>query len=130
METQTTASPTPTPETQDRSVILAVEGMTCASCAARIERKLKAVPGVSDATVNFASQRAYVHILPTLKDLTTLQVAVEKAGYSAKPYIPEYRSAPMYQAEQNQLGWRLGIGGLLIMPFLMQHLLMFLRPFQ
>jgi P-type Cu+ transporter len=47
-------------ETEDRSVELDLEGMTCASCAARIEKVLKRQPGVTDASVNFASERARV----------------------------------------------------------------------
>jgi Cu+-exporting ATPase len=116
-------------KTLSSSVILSVEGMTCASCAARIERKLKAVPGVTDAVVNFATQKAYVQTESNLP-VEILESAVEKAGYSAKPYIPEQRVVRMYQAEQNRLGWRLLMGGLLILPFLAEHVAMFLRPFQ
>ncbi len=111
------------------SVILNLEGMTCASCAARIERKLKTVPGVQNAAVNFASQKAYVRTEST-PDLDALEAAVEKAGYSAKPYSPQPQPSQTYQAEQNRLGWRLVMGGLFILPFLMEHLLMALRPFQ
>ena len=68
------------PEVSARSMILSVEGMTCASCAARIERKLKTVAGVETATVNFASQKAYIRYNEMLKDPTLLQVAVESAG--------------------------------------------------
>src|ERR1700690_1165533 len=107
METEIKIEPNTGGEIPPRSVILAVEGMTCASCASRIEKKLKAVPGVKDAAVNFASQKAYIQLESGLGDLTALQVAVEKAGYSAKPYVPEYRAAKMYQSEQNSLGWRL-----------------------
>ncbi|HJT25314.1 MAG TPA: cation-translocating P-type ATPase [bacterium] len=114
---------------EPQSLILAVEGMTCASCAARIERKLKTVPGVQNAAVNFASQKAYVQTEST-PDVAALEAAVEKAGYSAKPYMAQPKAARMYEKEQNQLGWRLVMGGLFILPFLMQHLLMILRPFQ
>lgn len=113
---------------QPQSVILAVEGMTCASCAARIERKLKGVPGVQNAAVNFASQKAYIQTAAA-PDVAALEAAVEKAGYSAKPYMAEPKAARLYEAEQNQLGWRLVMGGLFILPFLMEHLLMVLRPF-
>ena len=41
-------------------VDLAIDGMTCASCVARVERALKAVPGVTGATVNLATERAHV----------------------------------------------------------------------
>jgi len=120
-------APIETPSTQEapiRSVILSVEGMTCASCAARIEKKLKAVPAVRDAVVNFASQKAYVQLEPAFNDLTALQVAIEKAGYSSTPYVPQYRASKMYEAEQSRLGWRLTLSGLFAAPFLVQHLLM------
>ncbi len=108
---------------------LKIEGMTCASCAARIERKLKGVPGVQNAAVNFASQKAYVQT-ESAPDITALEGAVEKAGYSAKPYSPQPKTSQAYQEEQDRLGWRLVMGGLFVLPFLMEHLLMALRPFQ
>jgi len=111
------------PAPEPRSVILAVEGMTCASCAARIERKLKGVPGVQNAAVNFASQKAYVQT-EAAPDLAALEAAVVKAGYSAKPYVPEPQASRLYEAEQRRLGWRLALGGLLVLPFLLVHLLM------
>ncbi len=113
---------------ESRSVILAVEGMTCASCAARIEHKLKGVPGVQNAAVNFASQKAYVQT-EAAPDLAALEAAVEKAGYSAKPYVPEPKASRLYEAEQHRMGWRLLLGGLLILPFLFEHLLMAAKPF-
>lgn len=60
MSLETLAEPKVSPESPSSPVILSVAGMTCASCAARIERKLKAVPGVTEAVVNFATQKAYV----------------------------------------------------------------------
>jgi P-type Cu+ transporter len=124
--------PTPSPESLEsssRSLILSIEGMSCASCAVRIQEKLNSVPGVKDAAVNFASQKAYVQTGPEFKDLTTLQLAVEEAGYSAKPYLPQYRASHLYQAEQDQWGWRMIFGGLLVLPFLLEHLLNSLRHF-
>ena len=44
----------------DSRAVLALEGMTCVSCAMRIEKGLKEVPGVKDASVNFASEQATV----------------------------------------------------------------------
>ncbi len=129
MSLETFVGPEVSPENQSNSVILSVEGMTCASCAARIERKLRAVPGVTGATVNFASQKAYVQAESRLP-LEVLESAVEKAGYKARPYLPEHRALRMYQTEQNRLGWRLILGGLLVLPFLVEHLLMLLRPFE
>jgi len=60
---------------------LAIEGMTCASCAARVERKLNKLDGVT-ATVNFATETARVSFPPALA-VADLVAAVERAGYSA-----------------------------------------------
>jgi Cu+-exporting ATPase len=59
---------------------LQLEGMTCASCVGRVEKSLRAVPGVVDATVNLATERAVVRGASsvTAKGLAS---AVEKAGY-------------------------------------------------
>ncbi len=62
-------------------VDLDLEGMTCASCAARIEKKLNALPGVA-ATVNFATHSAHVQI-PSGVSVDDCVAAVEKAGYAA-----------------------------------------------
>ena len=62
-------------------VELAVEGMTCASCAARIEKRLNRLDGVT-ATVNYATERARV-AYPAGLDPRKLVEAVEAAGYTA-----------------------------------------------
>ena len=61
-------------------VDLAVEGMTCASCVARVEKALVAVPGVTSAAVNLATERATV---AGTADPAALIAAIEKAGYDA-----------------------------------------------
>ena len=66
---------------KNREWTVAVEGMTCASCAGRVERALAAVPGVAQATVNLATEAATVHAAEAV-DLHALRAAVEKAGYS------------------------------------------------
>ena len=62
-------------------VDLAIEGMTCASCVARVERALKAVPGVTGANVNLATERAHVM---GQADSAALIRAIEAAGYDAR----------------------------------------------
>ncbi len=62
---------------------LSIEGMTCASCVGRVERALKAVPGVQQASVNLATERATVQGDATV-DAATLVAAVTKAGYDAR----------------------------------------------
>ncbi len=67
--------------TQDNSLTLPIEGMTCASCSARVERALQRVPGVQQVSVNLASESAAVDLAsPVAAEL--LSQAVEKAGYS------------------------------------------------
>ncbi|MGD8739259.1 MAG: heavy metal translocating P-type ATPase [Desulfobacterales bacterium] len=59
-----------------------VTGMTCANCAANIERALnKKVPGVVSAAVNFASERAAVEYIPGVATLPDMVTAIEAAGY-------------------------------------------------
>jgi Cu+-exporting ATPase len=58
-----------------------VTGMTCASCVSRVEKALKKVPGVLDASVNLASEQASVSYLPTATGWPELKAAIEHAGY-------------------------------------------------
>jgi heavy metal translocating P-type ATPase len=64
-----------------RPVDLIIEGMTCASCVARVERALKIVPGVTAANVNLATERATV---TGTADLASLIGAIADAGYEAR----------------------------------------------
>lgn len=68
-------------ETSD--VDLNVNGMTCAGCAANVEKALVAVPGVVSATVNLALEQAKVTMLGSSLDTDTLIKAVSDAGYQA-----------------------------------------------
>ncbi|TCM58156.1 Cu+-exporting ATPase [Rhizobium sp. PP-F2F-G48] len=61
-----------------------IEGMSCASCVARVEKALAAVPGVIEASVNLASETATVQRLDGT-DVATIEAAVAKAGYSVRP---------------------------------------------
>ncbi|MCU0594356.1 MAG: heavy metal translocating P-type ATPase, partial [Desulfobacterota bacterium] len=66
------------------TVDIPVTGMSCANCAMTIERTLKKkIPGVVNASVNFASERASVEYLPSLTGLDEMIQAIEKAGYGA-----------------------------------------------
>jgi Cu+-exporting ATPase len=72
--------------TEPKEVRLELEGMTCASCAARIEKKLNKLAGV-EATVNFATEQATVHCDPETR-VEQLVAAVESVGYGAHPAQP------------------------------------------
>ncbi len=80
---------TPTPVAQT-TIELDVTGMTCASCAARIEKRLNRLDGV-EATVNYATEKATVHA-PEGYDPLDLITTVEKAGYGAT--LPAPKNAP------------------------------------
>lgn len=63
---------------------LQIEGMTCASCVSRVEKALKAVPGVADAAVNLATEKATVRLLSGTVDMSALDAAVRGAGYELR----------------------------------------------
>lgn len=63
---------------------LEIEGMTCASCVIRVEKALKKVPGVQDARVNLATEKARITVDHNQSSHDELLKAVEKAGYKAK----------------------------------------------
>ena len=68
--------------TSPQAVDLDISGMTCSSCAMRIEKKLNRLPGV-EATVNYATERAHVECDPEL-DPAELVRTVEATGYEAR----------------------------------------------
>ncbi|EDZ9659517.1 gold/copper-translocating P-type ATPase GolT [Salmonella enterica subsp. enterica serovar Typhimurium] len=69
-------------ENRHDTISLLIEGMTCASCVARVEKGIKAVPGVTDATVNLATERATVRGTASAEAVIA---AIEKTGYKARP---------------------------------------------
>ena len=80
------------------TVEIPITGMTCANCAMNIERALgRRVPGVTQASVNFATEKATVKYLPGLVDLTRIVSAIEKAGFGA---VLPTADAPATDVEQ------------------------------
>jgi Cu+-exporting ATPase len=70
----------------------AIDGMTCAACASRIEKVLGRLPGV-EASVNLATERAHVRFAPDTTDIATLMETVRKAGYGAREIAGTSREA-------------------------------------
>ena len=70
----------------DREVDLAITGMTCAACAARIEKKLNRIDGVT-ASVNYATEKAFVTAPDQVTDAQLLEV-VEDTGYRGSVVVP------------------------------------------
>jgi P-type Cu+ transporter len=97
------------------TVELAVKGMTCASCVARIEKRLNAIDGVT-ATVNLATETATASVLDTVT-VRDLIDAVEDAGYTAS--VRESADQPDRGGEDEpepEVPWRLALAILLAVP--------------
>ncbi|MFZ3495832.1 heavy metal translocating P-type ATPase [Streptomyces sp. 5.8] len=94
---------TTTPTDRARSIELAITGMTCASCVARVERKLAKLPGVS-ATVNLATATAHVTCEDPSVEVPELVAAVQAIGYGAQPTGAGAAARTGAGAETNETG--------------------------
>lgn len=103
----------------EESIELAIDGMTCASCVARIEKALKAVPGVTEANVNLATERASVRLTKGIATSASLEEAVRAAGYDAKRVTGDESSdeeAEKRERETRRLSRSLLIAAALTLP--------------
>jgi Cu+-exporting ATPase len=96
---------------------LGIEGMTCASCVARVEKALRKVPGVAAATVNLATEKATVRTLAGVP-MTALTAAIEKAGYAARATGNEPA-----RAERVPAWWPVAVSAVLTLPLVLPMLL-------
>ena len=110
----------------EETVDLAVEGMSCASCAGRVERALLSVPGVLEAGINFATAGARVRLARGAATPADLARAVRAAGYAAKPLSPAIDAAAAAdagaerrKAERAELARSLRLAALLTAPLLL-----------
>jgi len=108
---------TETAPAEDALVSIAIGGMTCGACAARIERRLNDLDGVT-ASVNYASERARVALAADLS-VKRLVDEIQSAGYTAE-VIPDGSQVTDHSAEVDRrarsLGRRLVVAALLFMP--------------
>lgn len=102
---------------------LRISGMTCASCSGRVERALREVPDVIEATVNLALERATVRTLADTVSLEQLGAVVEQAGYVAAP-VDDDGTDPAGDDDNNarQDLWLLAAATLLTLPLVAQML--------
>ena len=68
------------------TITIPIEGMSCASCVAKIERGLAVVPGVKGASVNLATEKATVEYRPTVTSPAQIEEAIRGLGYT--PLVP------------------------------------------
>ncbi|MBL8385709.1 MAG: cation-translocating P-type ATPase [Burkholderiales bacterium] len=109
----------PTPATE---VVLAVEGIHCASCVQLIEMQVAAVPGVAAVDVGLASHRARVRFDPARADLAGITAAIARVGYRAWPVLAAGASRERARARRMAL-WRLFVAG-----FSMMQVMMYATP--
>ncbi len=86
---------------------LAIGGMTCANCSNRVERALRATPGVIEANVNLATERATLRYFPATASPEALVQAVVDAGYTAQPLDAADSADAEAQAREAELQARL-----------------------
>jgi Cu+-exporting ATPase len=108
---------TPTLPRSGRQIELIIGGMTCASCAARIEKKLNRLDGVV-ATVNYATEKATVTYPETLTP-QDLVATVETIGYTATLPAPPQESVPEPVDELQSLRTRLQVSAALSIPVIL-----------
>ncbi|MEV0734499.1 heavy metal translocating P-type ATPase [Streptomyces sp. NPDC050549] len=115
-DTRTTTVTGTAPATEAAEVELLIGGMTCASCAARVEKKLNRMDGVS-ATVNYATEKAKVSY-PAGIQVADLIATVVKTGYTAEePAPPEPEAQPRHDdPELASLRERLTVSAVLALP--------------
>ena len=104
-------------------ISLDIEGMSCASCVTRVEKALKKVPGVTEVSVNLATERASI----TTQDAAStaaLIAAVEKAGYQAHQHTPpEAAGAQTAPRAALPSWWPVALAALLSLPLVLPMLL-------
>src|SRR5690625_147415 len=111
---------------------LAVRGMTCANCVARVERTLNKLDGVVEANVNLATEKATVTYLPDAATLGTLKNAIRGAGYevleeaAGKEQVDAEREAR--EQEVRKLRRRLTIAAVFTAPLILLVMIPMLIP--
>jgi len=83
------------PSSENKKIMLPVEGMTCASCVMRVEKTLKNIDGVETANVNLATEKVSLVFDETKTSLAQLANAVDEAGY--KLVLPDVRITNDYE---------------------------------
>ena len=107
-------------EPSGNTIELKITGMTCASCVSRVEKALKRAPGVLDASVNLATERATIHFLGGPEMTDRLIGTVENTGYEATAIRRDHdqsdRERAAREAEIGNLQHSLLLAAILTLP--------------
>ncbi|WP_034297137.1 heavy metal translocating P-type ATPase [Herbaspirillum sp. RV1423] len=108
-------------DVRQKEITLDIAGMTCASCVGRVEKALRKVPGVSEVSVNLASEKA---TLATTADVPVeaLIAAVGRAGYDAS--LPAATQVGAQKTAALPAWWSVAAGAILTAPLILPMLLM------
>ena len=116
----------------EQSLTLQVDGMTCASCVARVEKALLKVPGVIGAEVNLATEQAHVKLVAREVDIAALLRAIDRAGYAARAATESEAGAVGEQAAEGSRikrrlpdWWSVAVAGFLSAPLVLPMLTAF-----
>jgi Cu2+-exporting ATPase len=107
---------------------LFVDGLRCASCVARVEKALAALPGVERAQLNHTSHRALVRFDPARVAVDDLVAAVQGLGYSATPFDPDALERPVARETRRALA-RLLVAAFLAANVMMISLALYLGSY-
>ncbi|MDO7884374.1 heavy metal translocating P-type ATPase [Hymenobacter cheonanensis] len=105
---------------------LDIEGMSCAACAAAVEKSLRRTPGVESALVNYATEKATITYAPAQASPAALRAAVENAGYAVAERLPDTtaadrqaetdrQKAAAYQALKRRFGVAAGLAAIIML---------------
>ncbi|MGH7826689.1 MAG: HAD-IC family P-type ATPase, partial [Candidatus Binatia bacterium] len=104
-------------------ITIPIRGMSCASCVEKIEKALRGLPGVTNAVVNFAAEKATMNFIPSIHSAADLRKAIRDIGYEPLE-IADTPAAADYEKEARdreiqQLGLKTLAGALLSIPLLL-----------
>ncbi|WP_199608620.1 heavy metal translocating P-type ATPase [Flocculibacter collagenilyticus] len=116
-------------ETHLKSVVLSIEGMTCAACAWLIERDLNKLNGVTQVNVNSTSLRASVTWDTRQLSLSDILKNIHRIGYQALPFNPDDEEQKRNQENKNYIV-RLGVAGIMTMQVMMLAFALYFGVFE
>ncbi len=92
--------------TDSTNKILKIEGMTCASCAKAVERATRKLNGVTEANVNYATEKLSISYEPSKIKVSDIKKAIEKAGYKAREEETTVDTDKERKEKEMKLLWR------------------------